>query len=266
MKVEYSEGGRSPKKGKRRISKLKVALLISLILLILAGITTTLMLTVFFNVNTIKVVGRSIYSEQEIIDASGITVGDNILRMSSDAITKNVTESLPYIKTVKLNKSLPDAVGIEVTPATESMVFETSDGMFVVDADYKILRSTNERPENLLRVKGIASEKFLLGNTVAFSENHQRDVLKDIIGLCNAKGFDLLLVDVESLVDIKFVINGRLYIKLGSYTEMGSKFNHLEAMLKSVGNDVSASVSLVDWSIDNKNAVLKYEDITQFLE
>ncbi len=266
MKVEYSENGRRPKNGKRRISKIKVAMLLTLILLVIVGIAVTLMLTVLFNLNTVKIIGRSIYSEQEIIDASGVTVGDNLIRMSSDEIAENITKSLPYVKKVNVVKSLPDALGIEVTPASESMVFETEDGMYIADSDFKILRSTVERPGGLLRVKGIKSSEFIIGKAVDFSDKHQRDVLNDIVGLCNAKGFDLILVDVDNLVDIKFVINEKLYIKLGSYTEMGGKFNHLETMLKSVEKDVSASISLVDWSVNNKKAVLKYEDITEFLK
>ncbi len=266
MKVEYSESERRPKKGKRRISKLKVAMLITLILLVLVGIGVILMLTVFFNVNTVKVTGRSIYTEQEILDASGVNLGDNLIRMSSDDIAKNITESLPYVKSVKVNKSLPDALGIEVAPASESMLFETESGMFVIDPDFKILRSTTEKAKGLLRVKGIKSEEFSPGEIVQFEDQHQRDVLKDVVGLCKAKGFDPVLIDVESLVDIRFVINGKLYIKLGSYTEMGGKFNHLETMLKTIENDISASISLINWSSTNREAVLKYEDITEYLK
>lgn len=265
MKVEYSDNGRKPpKKNKKRKTRLKPWFLASVALVIVIAVTVTLMLTVFFNVAAVKVIGSSIYSENAIISASGINNGDNIIRMSKDDIAENITKKLPYVKSVTVSKALPDTVGIKVTPATESYTILTDDGFFVADKDYKVLRSVSEKSEKLVSIVGLNVKAPAAGSLLTFNDKQQRDVLNRLVDMCDAHNFELKYIDIKSLVDIKFVINGKLYIKLGSYTEMAGKLTHLNEMLKSVDDNVSASISLVDWSHDNKKAVLKYEDTTQF--
>ena len=265
MKVEYSDNGRRPtKKNKKRKTRLKPWFLASVALIIVVTVTVTLMLTVFFNVASVKVVGSSIYSENAIISASGIMDGDNIIRLSKDDIAENIIKKLPYVKSVTVSKALPDTVGIKVTPATECYTVLTDDGFFVADKDYKVLRSVSEKSEQLVSVVGLNVKAPVAGNMLTFNDKQQRDALSRLVDLCDAHNFELKYIDVESLVDIRFVINGKLYIKLGSYTEMAGKLAHLNEMLKSVDENVSASISLEDWSHNNKKAVLKYEDTTQF--
>lgn len=265
MKVEYSDNGRRPtKKNKKRKTRLKPWFLAVVALVIVVAVTVALMLTVFFNVAAVKVVGSSIYSENAIIAASGIIEGDNIIRMSKDDIAENITKKLPYVKSVTVSKALPDTVGIKVAPATEVYTLMTDDGLFVADKDYKVLRSVSEKNEQLVSVVGLNVKTPAAGSVLTFNDKQQRDVLNRLVAICAEHNFELKYIDIKSLVDIRFVINGKLYIKLGSYTEMAGKMTHLNEMLKSVDDNVSASISLVDWSHSNKKAVLKYEDITQF--
>ena len=111
MKVEYSEANRRPqKRRRRRHSKLKkIAVAIISILLVL-GIAVVLMVSVFFNVTSVNVIGRSIYSSEDIIFASGIVNGDNLFRLSADDIEARIVKSLPYIKEAEIIKSFPNSV------------------------------------------------------------------------------------------------------------------------------------------------------------
>ena len=47
---------------------------------------------------------------------------------------------------------------------------------------------------------------------------------------------------------------------------MNGKLTHLKTMTEVMDSSLSASISLVDWSVENKKAVLKYEDISELLK
>lgn len=267
MKVEYSDSSNVPQKKKRRRRlKLKGIVIAFLTLLTVIALAVALMLTVFFNVSAIKVTGSSIYTENEIFIASGIMEGDNILRMPKDDIEARIEQALPYVKKAEVLKSLPESVGIKVTPAEESMALQTEDSIYILDKDYKILRVANEVPEGMLRIKGIKSPTVTVGTDLLFSDMQQSRALTDLKAIGSDKGLNIGYIDISSLVDIKFTVDNRLFVKLGSYNYIDGKINHLVTMLKSVDENASASISLEDWAPDNKKAVLKYENISDLIK
>ena len=267
MKVEYSESGNAPQKKKRkRRLKFKGFVIAVLTLLTVIAVAVALMLTVFFNVSAIKVTGSSIYTENEILIASGIMDGDNIFRMQKEDIEARIEQALPYVKKAEILKSLPESVGIKVTPAEESMALQTEDCIYILDKDYKVLRIANEVPEGMLRLKGIKSSGITVGTNLIFSDKQQSRALADLMAIGSEKGLNIGYVDISSLVDIRFTVDNRLFVKLGSYNYIDGKINHLDAMLKSVDENANASISLEDWAPDNKKAVLKYENINDLMK
>ena len=267
MKVEYNQNDAKPVKNNRKRRKKRNRIIAAMVVIVaIIGIAVALMLTVFFNVDEVKVVGSSIYSEEQIIFASGIMNGDNLLRMSEDEIETRIEESLPYIKQATVNKSYPNKVGIEVAPAKERYVLEMTECKYVCDEDYKILRSSTTRPEGVLRVKGIETETLEIGKILSFKDNQQRDVLTELLNICTDNNLDVTFVDIKEMVDIRFAVGDKIYVKLGSYTDLGGKLTHLKTMLLEVDKDAMVSISLDAWSLDHKEAVSKYEDITKYLE
>ena len=54
-------------------------------------------LTLFFRVDTIRVTGTERYTEDEVIEASGIQLGDNLFLLNKYEAARSIAEQLPYI-------------------------------------------------------------------------------------------------------------------------------------------------------------------------
>ncbi len=267
MKVEYSDNRQAkPRKRRRKKSKLKRIFAALTVIVVVLAVTVALMLTVFFNVTEIKVLGSSIYSADDIIYSSGILTGDNLLRLPTDEIKQRITEALPYVKNVEIIKSFPDSVGIKVTPAEEKTQITVGASIYVTDPDYKLLRLSSESSDEMMRIIGIKAENPTLGRTLEFSDKQQRDVLNSCLAICSEKGFSVQYIDIESLVDINIVVDGRLFVRLGSSNDLAGKLNHLAAMLPSIDGENTAAVSLESWTVTDKQAILKYCDIAEFIK
>ncbi len=268
MKVEYSDAERRPVKKRRKKKRSKIKRIITAVIsiLLVLGVAVALMLTVFFNVSSIKVIGSSIYSSEDIIYASGIMSGDNLLRMSSDKIEARIVKALPYIKEAEIIKSFPNTVGIRVEPAEEKILLIGDNVNYVADENYKILRTVDTQIQDLIRIKGIKTDSFDVGGKVNFTDKQQRDVLKDISEICKEKGFNLTYINVENLVDISFAIEDRRLVKLGSYSGLSGKITHLKETLQKIDPSISASISLKEYSSTKKEAIVKYEDIADFIK
>ena len=83
---------RKRKRGRRRFG-----LLFKLLCGAALVAAATLGATVFFQVETIAVVGNSRYTAQEVIDASGVQIGDNLFQMNKNQISQQILQRLPYV-------------------------------------------------------------------------------------------------------------------------------------------------------------------------
>lgn len=101
---------RKRKRGRRRFG-----LLFKLLCGAALVAAATLGATVFFQVETIAVVGNSRYTAQEVIDASGVQIGDNLFQMNKNQISQQILQRLPYVGEVFPQRGLPSTLTIQVT-------------------------------------------------------------------------------------------------------------------------------------------------------
>ena len=71
--------------------------------------------TVFFRVETVTVTGNQRYTQEEIIAASGIQMGDNLYALNKVRIDRKIRTQLPYVGELSINRSLPSTIRIDVT-------------------------------------------------------------------------------------------------------------------------------------------------------
>ena len=66
-------------------------------------------LTLFFRVDTIEVTGTERYTEKDVIEASGIQLGDNLFLLNKYEAARSIAEQLPYIdiEDIRIRRELP---------------------------------------------------------------------------------------------------------------------------------------------------------------
>ncbi len=261
MKIEYSEEQNKNKRirKKRKKRRSKIGFFIGFVALVI-GALATLSLTIFFNVNVFAISGESIYTESDIITASGLRQGDNLLRLSVRKAEKEIETLLPYVKKATVTRKFPEKIRINVTPATEYAVIETDNGFAVVDADFKVLKIEQKNREDLLSIKGIEFENFFVGETIVFSNSEQKEKLKELTTLLTDNFINATYIDIESLLSINFKVDNKHVINLGNYSNMGRKIALLVETLPQVDNSLNAKIDLSTWTESNKKAILTYDN------
>ena len=99
---------------KRKHGRRRMGLLFKLLCGAALGAALTVGATVFFQVETIAVVGSSRYTSEEVIAASGVAVGDNLFRMSKTQVSQRIRQQLPYIGDVSVQRGLPSTLTFTV--------------------------------------------------------------------------------------------------------------------------------------------------------
>ena len=95
---------------------------------------------VFFRVEEIIVAGSTVYSNEEIIAASGVEQGDNLFLVGVVQTSRKISEQLPYIDDINIRWNLPDALIITVTECNPVAVLKGDGGTWwVIDSAGKLL-------------------------------------------------------------------------------------------------------------------------------
>ena len=106
---------------------------------LLAAAAVVLACVVFFRVNSVEVSGNVRYTAEEIIEASGIFVGDNLVALSRSRVSAAICTKLPYVENVSVKKVLPDRVVLRVSERVAAASVESSEGRWLISAQGKLL-------------------------------------------------------------------------------------------------------------------------------
>lgn len=98
---------------------------------------------VFFRVNTIEVAGNVRYTAQEIIDASGVKTGDNLIALPASRVSASIRVQLPYVEGVSLQRAYPDRLVIRVTERVAAASVDSAEGRWLISAQGKLLEKDN---------------------------------------------------------------------------------------------------------------------------
>lgn len=127
-----------PKRRRGRFSGLYKALSI-----LIVAAAVVLACVVFFRVNSVEVVGNMRYTAEEIIKASGIKEGDNLVGLSRSRVSAAICTQLPYVENVSIRKALPDGVVLKVTERVAAASVESAEGRWLISTQGKLLELDN---------------------------------------------------------------------------------------------------------------------------
>lgn len=269
MKVVGSskkQDNRKPKKKKHR--RLKPSF-VAIFCLLIVSVTVALSMTVWFKIEKISCVGESIYTEDEIVSASGIYLNSNLIILPATTIEKRIETQLPYIKKAEVKRELPSGVKIEVIPNTEAYSATRGEEYLVLDDEYKILKTVAEKPQ-LMLIGGVNSEGVTVGNNLFVNDSDKKDLFEQINLLIASKQINATLVNLENIVDIQIIIEDRLVILLGNTDNLENKLSLALATLDSsnenyISPNETGVINLKFWSESNNQAIFRKGSIEEYL-
>ena len=146
-------------------------LLMAFLGLLVVGIGVVLSLTVLFKVETFRIenmdestpANTGIYTEDAILGALGVPVGENMFQFSAAQKEKSMVVSLPYLERVEIRRRLPSTLVIRVEPAVETWCAQSDSGWLALSDGLKIMAIGETQPEGLPALLGLDIEAPVAG-------------------------------------------------------------------------------------------------------
>ncbi|MCL2857225.1 MAG: FtsQ-type POTRA domain-containing protein [Oscillospiraceae bacterium] len=199
-------------------------------------------MTVLLQIEEVIVTGAGRYQADEIIEASGIEVGENLLRFNAGAIEGELLSEFPYLSAVRVRRRFPHTVELVLTQYQPQAALLYDDGLAFIILEGKLLeRGARELPPGLPLVRGISLEGLQPGETLGRGENPENEerliMLRYLLEAAEIVGFPPITdVDLSDRLNIRMVHENRLLIELGSEAGLEYKLTFLNHIIQ---NEVS---------------------------
>lgn len=254
--------GRQREKKRRRVKKRFVAFLI----LLLAGVCAALSLTVLFPVREIVVTGVSPYSQEDIRNATGVSVGENIILTDAEKIAGLVESQLPMIgEAVVTRKIFSGQLCVDVQEMPSVYAYEIGGEYWLVNEKGKIVEKLEYTPADLCVVVGTTSASLVIGQPYVIENEDARAVFAELTAAASAKNLRVTRIELGDLADICFVLDGRLYVKLGSSADLTYKISHTAGTVQEMDADAEGTLDLTWWTTSKKEAYFRRGDIEKIV-
>lgn len=160
------------KKRKKRRRRGGLGRLLRPMSVILAAVAVVAALTLFFKVEHITVTGAGRYGAEEIIAASGVETGDNLILLDRYRVAQRIYTSLPYITDVRPKQEFPNTLNIEVTETRAMAAIQGSGAYWLLSGDGKILEAVDEpSAADYLQIIGVQAAEPAVSDALALQED-----------------------------------------------------------------------------------------------
>lgn len=122
----------------------KEKLLIRLSTVVAVVLALVLGMSIFFKVENVTVSGTVNYTQWDVLTASGIQTGENLITLNRASAASKILQNLPYVDSVRVAISLPDTVKIEIVEEDVYYAIEAADSTWwLIDDSGKVLDKTS---------------------------------------------------------------------------------------------------------------------------
>ncbi len=258
MNIETQKSGKGSDDNLRKYrktsdrNKLIKRIVIPIAALAMLIILFAVLVAVCFVVDEIEVVGLYSYTEEEIINASGIEVGGNIFSLSEKEIEENLKASFPYIKDVSLDKELPSKIILNISEEKTLFYFEIEGEYFLFNHEMRLLESFDSEEavlanRNAISVKIPLPESSIVPQYIKLDEKY--DYIPEFISEISESILSQRIksVDLQDKYAVTIMCDNKVTVDMGDNTYISSKLAILEKLLGDNSNSVSGSVDFTDF-------------------
>ena len=268
-----------PKPFNRKRMLLRLATVVAVVVALLLG------LSVFFKVDAAKftVVGTNKYTAYDVLLASGIKDGDNLLTFSRARAAAKIRAELAYVDDIRIGIKLPDTVIIEVVEVEVPYAIAAQDGSWwLVSSSGKVIEKAADgaqsgytrilgvqldnpkRGTQASAIENIPAQTDPDGNTVpvTVTQSQRLRIALNIADYMELNGIfgKAATVDVNDLADIQIMYGQRYQVKLGNETQLSYKISCMKHAINKLDDYQSGVLDITFTTWPDKVGFTPFDD------
>ena len=192
-----------------------------------------------FNVSEITVYGTERFSQQDVINASGIDYELNIFQLDEESARQGI-ESIPYFKVEDIQRTFPTGVKIFVKERHPMAQIGTINGYYIIDAECNALALNSVKDEMLAEVVGVGLMEPQFGHQIVSDSEEKVVGLARILSAINDYSLTdkITKINFENPDSIEIEFLGKT-VKIGNSIGCKDKLAVLEKTFDAVKDSIT---------------------------
>lgn len=232
---------------KRRNNRGRFSVLYRLLTFVVICGAIVAALALFFKVEHIEVEGSARYTQEEVISASGVKVGDNLFLMNKYDVAGRIRDALSYVETVQITRGLPSTIHIVVTESRFTVAVEQDGALWLVSGTGRIVDTVTPDQKGGATVTGLALKDPRIGQSIESENETACAVLLDLLHLLRDKDMlgDVQAIHLEDASQITLRYLNRFDVIIPWTADMDYKLNYLLAVVERLENNERGTINMM---------------------
>lgn len=251
----------------KKFTENRHALITAFLMLLVTVLFIGFVYLAFFVIADVEVEGSEIYTADEVVEAAGFAVGDNLYSFHAGQAEELILFHCPQIKAAQISRTVPNAVDIALTDDTAVYYADIYGDLAVLSSGLRVLGFTDEataEADGLTKLVLPAVKESVAGRVVSFTEERDLRYVRSVLAAAEASSLytegRIDKIDVSDEHNVKVICDGMYILQLGDEKDSDLK---LRMAYKTIGSsafdrEIPASIDLSDFS-SSVEASVRYD-------
>lgn len=217
--------------------------------LVIISVAAILFLSLFFRVSIIQLQNDTVYTDDEIIAASGLEKGANLLFVNNFSAVASIYATMPYVETVSIKRVMPNRIILAVTGSEAVACVSFGDDYWLINPGGKLLEKIEARDaKNFIRVDGMEPLMPVAGEIMTVSE---KDAGKDeyiyrMLAQFQLRGITKMIdvVDVSDLTKPVLSYEDRFTVLLNSNEDLSRRLSLMQSAIAQLADGDAGTLEI----------------------
>lgn len=209
-----------------------------LLFMVMLCAVTWLIKSRVFILKEIVVQGNEVYSDEEIVALSGLTLGEDTLKIEKSRIQGNFSRNC-YVELIEMDILYPDRVLLTIRERRPCAVVNCAGVMLVIDSEGVILERMTGSPSDDLITVSMNASLSTQGHSVESTKAGELETMTLILEGLEAQGMTELIaeINVRDRFNIYMISRTGVQIMLGEKDDMDDKLLLTRLVLEKLTNE-----------------------------
>lgn len=255
---------------RRRLMIIRTAIVLSIVLLLaLVGTLVVMKIiatqqskrgetTGFLAVRNIVVEGETRYTPEQLIEKSGLYVGQSLMGVNKVQAHDLLMQNFPYLNGVEIGNASFDTLRIRVTETEVLGAVQAGDEWFIVGVNNHALEklTADALPASALRVVGATLEGETIGQTLL--DERSLRVVRTVASAASLYQLEgMTTVDITEKTNLSILIHERLRVVFGNETNIPAQIemlvDTLPVLYQNNGSEAAGRLDMTTYADEDPN-------------
>ena len=226
--------------------------------LILIGGGIFFLLSPFFNIKNIEIIGNQKLINEEIISLSQVKIDENTFKLVKSNVKKNIKQNA-YVENVNVKRKLPDTITIEIEERTPTYMISFANAYAYINNQGYFLEISKEKIELPILTGFLTEEEDILeGSRLCLEDLERLDDVLQIMKSATSNGIANLVTKINIANKQNYILeleDEKKTVQMGDTSNLSTKMLYIKSILEQ-NKEIEGEI-LVNTDLNNKGAIFR---------